>query len=165
MENIEEKLNEKFNELKILKEEKNKAWEKYRKKYEKEVKKYNEKLLEIFNFTDKYVKIEYEENAFHYIRVDSVFETDYFSDGAICIRGYGFSWEITEYSDMTGNTWDEMFSYYLPIGPNHNIPEELNKITVITAEEFDDEFHKMINSITERHLKNMEYYFKYDNAF
>lgn len=150
--NIEQKIEQ----LKQLEQElinaRNKAFEEVDKLQES----INTKLLEIFDFEKKFIKITdpIDDTQYTYMWCDWVAKGRGLSNEIeIWFRGYGFCSEITCYRDATWASWDEYKERrflerdgYLRI---------LKYITVITEEEFDTAFNDMISKVVKRHKENM----------
>lgn len=116
----------------------------------------NTKLLEIFDFEGKFIKISnhIDGTQYTYMFCDWVSRGRGLSNEIeIGFRGYGFCSEITQYKDATWASWDEMKE-------RHFIERDgylriLKHITVITEEEFDTAFNDMISKVVKRHKENM----------
>lgn len=117
----------------------------------------NQRFRELFDFENKYIKLQddTDEERFTYMYCECIHIGDNLSGHEeITFRGYGFSYSITNYQDDTWLQWDEMLekSYFTSQG----FANILELITVISADEFNSEFKKMMNEIFVRHNKNME---------
>ena len=116
----------------------------------------NKKLLEIFDFEKKFIKISdpIDDTQYTYMWCDWVTRGRGLSNNIeIKFRGYGFSSEITCYRDATWATWDEMKERHFM--ENDGYANILKHITIITEDEFNLEFDKMIASVVKRHKENM----------
>lgn len=116
-------------------------------------------IIKLFDFNKKFIKtVDPIDNTISYLWCDSIdvfFGGDYKSKPVISLSGYGFSFLITNYRDMSWASWDEMIerSYDISLGYS-NI---LNMITEITEEEFNSAFHNMQLKVAKRHAINMTY--------
>ena len=65
------------------------------------------------------------------------------------------SYAITDYDDDTFVHWTEWMERDFK---TYDVANELKRIEVITKADFNNEFFKMINSLTIRHKQNIDYY-------
>lgn len=153
-----DKIKEKLNEIYKLQNIKTKEWEKLRKKYQKYVDEYNEKVKDLCDFEGKFLKIEDEENyRYSYLYCNTVMLTKDLSDNQIILlRGYGFTYIITQYEDDTFCNWDQFFEHKIYIGETFDVEKEFDKISYSSKEEFDKAFHTMIEDIKIEHSKYIE---------
>lgn len=150
-------MEQKIEQLKKLEQELNIARKKAFEEVDKLQKNINNKLLEIFDFEDKFIKIvdPIDDTQYTYMYCDWVSRGRRLSNEIeISFRGYGFCSEITQYSDATWASWDEMKERsfierdgYLKI---------LSYITVIDEKEFNTAFEEMISKVVNRHKENMQ---------
>lgn len=118
----------------------------------------NEKLLEIFDFEKKFIKIKswLDSSLYTYMWCDCVSRIHNLSgDREIMFRGYGFSSEITQYRDATWFIWDELKDVSFKEGLNMSYCDILKHITVITEDEFNTVFDEYIKNVVKRHKSNM----------
>ena len=118
----------------------------------------NEKLLEIFDFEKKFIKIKswLDSSLYTYMWCDLVSRGQGLSgDREIMFRGYGFCSEITQYRDATWFIWDELKDVTFKEGPNMGYCDILKHITVITEDEFNTVFDEYIKNVVKRHKSNM----------
>ena len=150
-----DKIKEKLSEIYKLQNIKSKEWEKLRKKYQKYVDEYNEKVKDLCDFEGKFLKIEDEENyRYSYLYCNTVMLTeDLSSNKVILLRGYGFTYIITQYEDDTFCNWDQFFEHKIYIGETFDVEKEFDKISYSSKEEFDKAFHTMIEDIKTEHEK------------
>lgn len=153
-----DKIKEKLNEIYKLQNIKNKEWEKLRKKYQKYVDEYNEKVKDLCDFEGKFLKIEVEENyRYSYLYCNTVMLTkDLSGNQVILLRGYGFTYLVTDYEDDTFCNWDQFFEHKIYIGETSDIEKEFNKISYSSKEEFNKEFLTMIENIKIEHEKYIQ---------
>ena len=129
------------NKYKPLKES---AYDKYRQVRDEEEK----ELASIFNMKGKFLCIDDEK----YLYVNEQFEHRNISDGQpiIVLRGQGFRYIITPYTDATYMNWDQFFSHEFKIC---DIESEIPKLKEITEEEYNEAFCKMVEDIKKEHFK------------
>jgi hypothetical protein len=116
----------------------------------------NNKILEIFNFENKFIKIAdpIDGTQYTYMFCDWVSRGRGLSNEIeIGFRGYGFCSEITRYKDATWASWDEMKERHFL--ERYGYIKILKYITVITEEEFNAAFNDMILKLIARHKENM----------
>ena len=77
------------------------------------------------------------------------------NEDVINLHGYGFEYEITQYEDDTFVHWTEWMERDFK---TYDVINELKRIEVISKNDFNNEFHKMIASMTKKHIDNLEYY-------
>ena len=149
------KIKEKLNEIYKLQNIKNKEWEKLRKKYQKYVDEYNEKVKDLCDFKGKFLKIEDEENyRYSYLYCKTVMLTEDLSGNkVILLRGYGFTYIITQYEDETFCNWDQFFEHKIYIEETSDVEKEFGKISYSSKDEFNKEFFTMIENIKAEHEK------------
>lgn len=148
-------MEDKFKQLVEIEKEKRIAYDEAFEKYEELKDKYNNKIKEVFNYEDKYLIIDMDEQHC-YLRCDECFKTrDLSGEDVILLRGYGFSWIITDYSDATYASWDFFFEHKIRLSDQWNIKDELSKIKETDKADFDSAFYRMINELTEDHKKTM----------
>lgn len=141
--------------LRILLEEKNKAYEVFRKGYDKACEEFKNKLEELLPYKDKYLHIKDTVKDLEiYLRVDEMFQTKAFSGdrNVILLRGYGFYSNFTEYADATFVHWDFFMEHNIDISGTWNLEEQINNIRIITEEEFNKAFFDMIEHMKQEHL-------------
>lgn len=148
-------MQDKLKRLKELQSDLNTSYNSFRKKFDKAKEKYNEALLNIFNFEDKYIKIKIDDK-YMYMKCSDVFKHGDLSGRAnLIIRGYGFHWIITPYDDYTFSSWDAWIEHKILLEQyDEDIIKEFNNISIITKEEFNEAFEKMISDIIDYHNKN-----------
>jgi hypothetical protein len=151
-------IEEKFAELAELEKKKSDAYKKLWAKYDKVKEEYNKKLLDTFNFENKFLRVEMNDEEYAYLYCNDVWKSKSFSSNEpiIKLRGYGFYCVITDWSDSTFCRWDEFFEYDIRISEQFDIKEEISKVTEITQEEFDIQFRKAIAKMLERHSSNLK---------
>ena len=146
------------NKLKLLKKlqaDVNTSYKNFRENFEKEKLKYNDALLDIFNFEGKYIKIK-TDDTYMYMKCHEVFKYGGLSEKAkLIIKGYGFYWVVTPYNDYTFSSWDACMEHSILLEEyDEDIITEFNNISIITKEEFNKAFEKMISKINNYHNKN-----------
>lgn len=149
-------MQEKINQLKQLENELKVAKEKAFEEVEKLNESINKKLLDIFDFENKYIRISdpIDKTRYTYMWCYWVSRSRGLSnDIEITFRGYGFCSEITSYSDATWMSWDEMKERSFK--ENYGYTKILNNITIITEADFNNAFDKMIAGVVERHKTNI----------
>jgi hypothetical protein len=145
-------LNDKIDQIKELenqsKIEHDKAYAKYNKIRERVANKYKE----IFNFEGKYLKIKHSicDDIYTYMYCERVRKSQNINnENIISLYGYGFEYEITDYEDDTFVHWTEWMERDFK---TYDVINELKRIEVITKNDFNNEFHKMIASISKKHI-------------
>lgn len=148
----------KINQIKELEKqskiERDKVYTKYNKIRERIANKYKE----IFNFEGQYLKIKHSiyDDAHTYMYCERVRKSQNINnEDVINLHGYGFEYEITQYEDDTFVHWTEWMERDFK---TYDVINELKRIEVITKNDFNNEFHKMIASMTKKHTDNLEYY-------
>lgn len=152
--NLEHKINQIKELEKQLKIERDKVYTKYTKIRERIANKYKE----IFNFEGQYLKIKHSvyDDAHTYMYCERVRKSQNINnEDVINLHGYGFEYEITNYDDDTFVHWTEWMERDFK---TYDVINELKRIEVITKNDFNNEFHKMIASMTKKHIDNLEYY-------
>ena len=154
MSDIKEKLN-KIYELQNIKSQK---WSELREKYQKYIDEYNESVKDLCDFKGKFLKIEDEENyRWSYLYCNTVMLTkDLSGNQIILLRGYGFTYIITQYEDDTFCNWGQFFEHKIYIGETFDVEEEFGKISYSSKEEFNQAFHIMIDDIKVEHEKYIQ---------
>ena len=157
-----QELQKKLKELDKIEKEKREKWNELHDKYDKIRQKYEAKVEEIFNFKNKWILIDDTCWGYKiYMRCETVMKgKDLAGNQRILLRGYGFKWSITDYEDETYCNWDEMIEFNIDMSEQANIQKQLAYIKELTVSEFNEAFYKMIDEITNRHQKNMQYYNK-----
>lgn len=126
-------------ELKKALEERDLAWEKYRKEYKKTLNDFKNKIPEILPYKNKYIKI-YDK----FIKVESLF----LYGTKIHIRGYGFYGNIEGCSESNCFTIDGSMFYEFDI---YDIETITKNIKIIDKSEFDKQFYYLINYMQKEH--------------
>lgn len=123
---------------------KNEAWSKYLDISEEEKK----EIMSLFDMEYEFLCID---NKI-YLCVNEQFEHRSINDNEpiIVLRGQGFKYLVTPYTDATFMNWDQFYSYEFKI---KDIESELKKIKKITKEEYDSAFEKMMEEIKKEHYK------------
>ena len=145
-------------------------------KLEKKREKIYEKLFEIdeqirnakissinLDIEGKYIRYKDVFGIVHYCHV-----TDVMSDELYCanhdtkyaylIRGHGFDGEFTGYGDATNFYWSYWYEFTISSIDIDNFVKEVNKIEIITKEEFENEFETQWSK-----LKNYKEKYENDN--
>lgn len=150
----------KLQELAKLEKEKQNKWNEIYKEYDEVRKKYEAKVLEVFDFKDKWLLIDDTDFGYKtYMRCETVMDgKDLSGNPRILLRGYGFKWSVTQYADETYCTWDEMIEFNIHTSDQSNIQRQLAYIKEITVNEFNDAFYKMIGELSKHHEKLIKYY-------
>lgn len=133
--------------------EREKAFKKYHKLRERVANKYKE----IFDFEGQYIKIKHSiyDDAYTYMFCESVKKSQNINnEDVIHIHGYGFEYEISDYDDSTFVHWTEWMDRDFK---TYDVVNELKRIEVITENEFNNEFHKMVASMCNKHKENLDY--------
>lgn len=145
-------MKERLIKLKKLEEEKDKQYKEYLSKYNKVKQEYFDKIKEVFDFENKFLKIEINENEYAYMLCESVHKCkNIHGRNVINLRGYGFYGVITPYEDSTFMDWSTWFEHEIYIDDEANIEEQLNKITEIDHEEFSSVYSSIINQMNFKH--------------
>lgn len=127
-------------ELKKAIEERDLAWEKYRKEYNKVLETFKNKIPEILPYKNKYIKI-YDK----FIKVESLF----LYGNTIHIKGYGFYGDIEGCSESNCFTIDGAMFYEFDI---YEIETVIKNIKIIDKSEFDKQFYYLIKYMQKKHL-------------
>lgn len=127
-------------ELKKALEERDLAWEKYRKEYDKILNDFKNKIPKILPYKNKYIKI-YDK----FIKVEALF----LYGNKVHIRGYGFYGRIKECSESNCFTIDGSMFYEFDI---YDIETVVKNIKIIDKAEFDKQFYYLINYMQKEHL-------------
>ena len=69
-------------------------------------------------------------------------------ESIIVLRGQGFNYRYTFYSDNTYASWDQFYSHEIKID---NLDQELRNIKEISKEEYNEAFEKMIEGMIIEH--------------
>lgn len=148
-------MQDKLKQLRELQADVNTSYKIFRKNFDKAKEKYNEALLDIFNFEDKYIKIN-EDGRYIFMKCSEVFKHGDLSNRPnIIIRGYGFHWAVTAYDDYTFCSWDAWFDHKILLEQSdEDIIKDFSNISIITKEEFNRAFETMISQLIEYHEKN-----------
>lgn len=126
-------------ELKKALEERDLAWEKYRKEYDKVLNNFKNKIPKILPYKDKYIKI-YDK----FIKVEALF----IYGNTIHIRGYGFHGRIKECSESNYFTIDGIMYHEFDV---YEIETVIKNIEIIDKTEFDKQFYYLINYMQKEH--------------
>lgn len=155
-------LKEKIEKLQRIQNRLDKEYEKAIKKYRKMKAEVSDGFVEIFDFKDKFIKKLdlFDDGDYTYMYCTDVWKSKDFNGNVVLrLRGNGFFWNISPYSDSTYNRWAEWFDIEIKLDQSFSdLEKELKRITVITADEFDAAFNKMISEMSKRHKKNMKEY-------
>lgn len=155
-------LKEKIEKLQRTQNRLDKEYEKAIKKYRKMKAEVSDGFVEIFNFKDKFIKQLdiFDDGDYTYMYCTDVWKSKDFNGNIVLrLRGNGFFWNVSPYSDSTYNRWAEWLDIEIRLDQSSSdLEKELKRFTVITAEEFDDAFNKMLSDMSKRHKKNMEEY-------
>lgn len=127
-------------ELKKAIEERDLAWEKYRKEYDKVLNVFKNKILKILPYKNKYIKI-YDK----FIKVEALF----LYGNKIHIRGYGFYGDIEGCSESNCFTIDGVMFYEFDV---YEIETVIKNIKIIDKSEFDKQFYYLIKYMQKKHL-------------
>lgn len=127
-------------ELKKAIEERDLAWEKYRKEYDKVLNDFKNKIPEILPYKNKYIKI-YDK----FIKVEALF----LYGNKIHIRGYGFYGDIEGCSESNCFTIDGVMFYEFDV---YEIETVIKNIKIIDKSEFDKQFYYLIKYMQKKHL-------------
>lgn len=158
-------LKEKIEKLQRTQNRLDKEYEKAIKKYRKMKAEVSDGFVEIFNFKDKFIKqLDMFDDGYTYMYCTDVWKSKDFNGNVVLrLRGNGFFWNVSPYSDSTYNRWAEWFDIEIRLDQSSSdLEKELKRFTVITAEEFDAAFNKMLSDMSKRHKENMEEYNKED---
>lgn len=108
-----------------------------------------EELAKLVNFKNKYLFIS---GGLHdkYLYVDEQFNHQDIStrQPIIVLRGQGFNYRYTFYSDNTYASWDQFYSHEIKID---NLDQELRNIKEISKEDYNEAFEKMIEGMIDEH--------------
>lgn len=142
------------NEIKNLEKQRD---ELFNKAYEisKKIKDLKIKELNLDGFEGKYIK--YEDEIPKYMLVDWVAKDSVWYknfDYSYSFNGLGFCGEFTGYYDATQFNWSYCNEFFI-YGDDDSIKEDVKKIKIITKEEFDEAFEKLIEQ-----MKNYHYTYK-----
>lgn len=143
--------------LTALNAEKEAAYRSYREAYDVAIKKYNEELCKLLPFKDKFVKIKTYIGNIIYLRVDELFKHKSInnSNDVIILRGYGFTYEFTDYADATYGHWDFFTSYEINLS-HSDLNTIINDIHIIDKDKFNKAFEEMINNIIKEHKNTLK---------
>ena len=145
--NKTEEYNKIVSNYKPLKE---KAWEEYQKILNQE----RESLIKMFDLEGKFIKICGEYEIPKYMYVENSFKHQSASNNPIFIlRGQGFSGFVSEFAEDTYMGWSEFFEHTIYIS---NLESEIKNIEIITEEEYNEAFEKLLLEIKQEHYN----YFK-----
>ena len=103
---------------------------------------------------DKYIKYVDTFETTHFVHVRYVTEDRFYCsthniDYAYLITGHGFDGEFTGYDDATDFYWSYWYELRISSMDADTIIREINKIEIITKEEFDTEFDKCVLNLIE----------------
>ena len=132
--------------------EREKAYKKYYKLRDKVANLYKN----IFDFEAQFIKIKHSvyDDAYTFMYCERVRKSQNINnEDVINIHGYGFEYEISDYEDSTFVHWTEWMDRDFK---TYDVVNELKRIEVITENEFNNEFHKMVALMTKRHKDNIE---------
>jgi hypothetical protein len=109
-----------------------------------------EELAKLVNFKDKYLIISGGLYDDKYLYVDEQFNHQDIStkEPVIVLRGQGFNYCFTIYSDDTYAFWNQFCSHEIKID---NLDQELRNIKEISKEEYNEAFEKMIEGMIIEH--------------
>lgn len=157
-------LKEKIEKLQRMQNRLEKEYEKAIKKYRSMKAEVSDGFVEIFDFKDKFIKQLdlFDEGDYTYMYCTDVWKSKDFNENIILrLRGYGFFWNVNEFEDSTYNRWAEWLDIEIRLDQSSSdLEKELKRIEIISAEEFDNAFNKMISEMVKRHKENIEYYKK-----
>lgn len=148
-----------INRIKELKESLNETYKKCFQEYHEQKEKYKDEMLKVFNFEKKYLKFfdRYEREVYMFCDWITHHNDSYDGDrDLLYFSGYGFTYEFTPYNDSTYVQWDELFQTEMDISENVDIEKEFSKIEIITEDEYNSVFDKMIDKLKEHHKKQLE---------
>lgn len=128
-----------LSELKKALEERDSAWEKYRKEYDKVLDDFKNKIPKILPYKNKYIKIHDK-----FIKVEALF----LYGNKIHIRGYGFCGNIEGCSESNCFTVDGTMFYDFNV---YEIETVVKNIKIINKSEFDKQFYYLINYMQKEH--------------
>lgn len=155
-------LKEKIEKLQRIQNRLDKEYEKAIKKYRKMKAEVSDGFVEIFDFKDKFIKKLdlFDDGDYTYMYCTDVWKSKDFNGNVVLrLRGNGFFWNVSPYSDSTYNRWAEWFDIEIKLDQSFSdLEKELKRFTVITADEFDAAFNKMISEMSKRHKENMKEY-------
>ena len=145
--NKTEEYNKIVSNYKPLKE---KAWEEYQKILNQE----RESLIKMFNLEGKFIKIGGVDETPKYMYVTTSFQQKTFSnEHSFILRGQGFTGIVTEYDDSTYMSWDQFLEYIIYIS---NLESEFKNIEIITEEEYNEAFEKLLLEIKQEHYNYLK---------
>lgn len=102
------------------------------------------KYIDVFDSTPIYMKVDH-------IR-QSPEKTDRKNPYSYTFKGFGFFGEFTGYDDATDFDWSYWFEFNIT-GNYTEFTKKVKKIEIITKEEFDEAFEKMLEVMKEYHYK------------
>lgn len=122
------------------------AWGKYREIADAKQK----EIEELFDYKGKFICVDDD-----YLYVEEQFPHKKISSGepVIVLRGQGFKYLITPYTDSTYAKWDQFHEYDLEI---NSAERNISKIKIISKEEYLNKFEKMLEDIKIEHYKYIE---------
>lgn len=144
--------------IKELKKELVNSYQKYFQTYKIEQEKYKKELLKVFNFENKYLKILDKWDNTVYMFCDWITEdNDDYNDNEnyLYLRGYGFKYEFTPYSDSTYVIWDENICTEINIS-EAEVEKTFSNIQIISENDFDIAFNDMVKNLNKHHKKQLE---------
>ena len=139
-------------EIQKLESEKQELYKKAKELSEK-IKELKVKTLNLDGFEGKYIKYEEEEGFPEYMLVDHIIrdKTWYQNfDHAYLFRGLGFYGEFTGYEDATSFSWGYWHEFYI-YGDEDDFLKKVNKIQIISKEEYDKAFEDTVGKLIEFH--------------
>lgn len=105
----------------------------------------------------KFIKYQRDDSIVDYMLVDWVYEQHITSCSfEKTFRGIGFSYEFTGYYDATWCEFDFMKEFTISNNSEKEFKEEIDKIKIITKEEFELAFNEMINNMKNQFNKKFK---------
>lgn len=96
----------------------------------------------------------YEDEKPKYMYVATSFSHKTISnETAFILRGQGFIGIVTEYEDYTFMSWDQFFDHTINIS---NLESEIKNIVIITEEEYNEAFEKLLLEIKQEHYNYLK---------
>lgn len=137
---------------------KEKAWEEYQKILNQE----RESLIKMFDLEGKFIKIGGEDETPKYMYVATSFRHKTISnEHSFILRGQGFIGIVTEHEDSTFMSWDQFFDHTIYFS---NLESEIKNIEIITEEEYNEAFEKLLLEIKQEHYNYLKkQMLKYEN--
>lgn len=149
----------KTNEIKKLFSKRDEVWKKCFQEYDEYRKLINDKVSEIFDFKGKFLQIQdslFSDNPI-YMLCDDISIGLNGDRLLVTLRGYGFTYNISDYSDFLFANLKGWFTYKIDLsGTPEEIVRQYKEIKIITKEEFNENFNKMLQNLADINKKYID---------